>query len=84
MIWIIVMDLGMDEMYQSTMVWKSQESGRNLSKLGHTLIGSLIHWHLSLIHLLSTVCFARAPRCVHLFACSLTHSPLGLWELGSG
>ena len=42
--------------------------------LCHSLFHLLAHSHRSLIRLLSTACFTRAPRCAQRFAHSLTHS----------
>merc|ERR1711951_261612 len=48
--------------------------------LGHSLLRSLVRSHRSLIRLLRTARFARALRCAHLFARSLTHSLQSSWE----
>ena len=48
--------------------------------LGHSLIRSLVRSHRSLICLLRTACFARALRCAHSFARSLTLLTPSLWE----
>ena len=42
--------------------------------LGHSLLHSLVRLHRSLVRLLRTARFARALRCAHSFARSLTHS----------
>ena len=42
--------------------------------LGHSLVRSLVRSHRSLIRLLRTARFARALRCAHSLARSLTHS----------
>ena len=41
---------------------------------------SLICLHRSLVFLLRPACFARALRCAHSFACSLTDSLSNSWE----
>ena len=48
--------------------------------LGHSLVRSLVCSHHSLIRLLRTARFARALRCAHSFARSLTHSLPSSWE----
>ena len=48
--------------------------------LGHSLLRSLVRSHRSLIRLLRTARFARALRCAHSFARSLTHSLRSSWE----
>ena len=50
--------------------------------LGHSLLRSLVRSHRSLIRLLRTARFARALRCAHSLARSLTHSLRSSW--GSG
>ena len=50
--------------------------------LGHSLLRSLVRSHRSLIRLLRTARFARALRCAHSFACSLTRSLQSSWESG--
>jgi len=50
--------------------------------LGHSLLRSLVRSHRSLIRLLRTARFARALRCAHSFARSLTHSLQSSWESG--
>ena len=48
--------------------------------MGHSLVRSLVCSHRSLTRLLRTVRFARALRCAHLFARSLTHLLLSSWD----
>ena len=50
--------------------------------MGHSLIRSLVRSHRSLVRLLRTARFARALRCAHSFARSLTHSLLSSWDSG--
>ena len=50
--------------------------------LGHSLVRSLVRSHRSLIRWLRTARFARALRCAHSFARSLTHSLPSSWERG--
>ena len=49
---------------------------------GHSLLRSLVRSHRSLIRLLRTARFARALRCAHSFARSLTRSLRSSWERG--
>ena len=52
--------------------------------LGHSLVRSLVRSHRSLVRLLRTARFARALRCAHLFArslTSLTSSLVGQWMI---
>ena len=48
--------------------------------LGHLLLRSLVRTHRSLIRLLRTARFARALRCAHSLARSLTRSLRSSWE----
>ena len=50
--------------------------------LGHSLVHLLVRLHRSLIRSLRTARFARALRCAHSFACSLTPSLPSSWESG--
>ena len=50
--------------------------------LGHLLLRSFVESHHSLIRLLRTARFARALRCAHSFAHSLTRSLRSSWERG--
>ena len=54
--------------------------GRMTMKSTHRILGhSLL---CSLVRLLRTACYARAVRCAHSFARSLTHSLRSSWERG--
>ena len=57
---------------QGTVVSKDRKSTRRV--LGHSLLRSVVRLHRSLIRLLRTARFARALRCAHSFARSLTLS----------
>ena len=48
--------------------------------MGHSLVRSLVRSHRSPVRLLRTARFARALRCAHSFARSLTHSLPSSWE----
>jgi len=50
--------------------------------MGHSLVRSLVRSHRSLVRLLRTARFARALRCAHSFARSLTHSLPSSWDSG--
>ena len=66
------------EWVQRTLGWMTMKSTRKV--LGHSLLRSLIRSHRSLIRLLRTARFARALRCTHSFARSLTRSLRSSWE----
>ena len=64
----------------NTVVFNYMKSTRRV--LGHSLLRSLVRSHRSLIRLLRTARFARALRCAHSFARSLTRSLRSSWERG--
>ena len=63
---------------QSTVGRMTMKSTRRV--LGHSLLRSLVRLHRSLIRLLRTARFARALRCAHSLARSLTRSLRSSWE----
>ena len=61
---------------------KQAHSGSGRLEIGMLIMGSLVCSHRPLLHLFHTAHFARALRCAHSFARSLTHSLLSSWYSG--